>query len=189
MFIQDGTGKGYYTQVDQYNRFQTLSITRSNISFHSSNSDSYSIILHHTTINADTPEYIGYLKYLGEKRLFLDSILISSEGNNDQMTSISFIKNPIVSNGIERTPINLNFASSKLLNADIYDSNDTTSMIDVEGGIIFSTIRLKGPTTQYVNLHDSIILEYGNTIAFKCKTENPNILIRINIYAYERTID
>ena len=162
--ITDGTGRGNSAAVDGTNRVLTRSISEDIFQNAAEESEAYFLgtplinltgssesALYIITNNEDSPLVLGNFFFVAE----------STTGGSPNMFRVSWYKNPTsISGGATVAPLNQNFGSSKVLNANAqYGAQGST----VTGGSNVATLSF--PIGQFNDIPANLILEKGSSFA------------------------
>ena len=121
MQLEDGTGFGYKTKVDNTNRAKTRSITEPGSSEAASNGDGYIITSGLVTLTSANESAVLWFQNEDEEPLFMDDILFVATASSGGGSNSCIIRTKVTPTGLgsgtgnPATSINSNFGSSKTL--------------------------------------------------------------------------
>lgn len=185
--IADGTGKGYKAKVSVKNRLSVDSVNVEEVTHISSTEGgSYQFHFERTFLAANTFETVGHIVYTGEYKLQISSMTTSREDvalSPDGQAVVEIMSNvDYTSGGALTAPININLASSNILEATVY-SGTTTLVIDTT-----DEVEILDVAFQNVHTHEfkgALILAKGDKIGIIGKSKNIGDLLHTIIFAYE----
>jgi hypothetical protein len=186
-YIEDGTGKGFKAKVSSQNHLQVDSVSVEEITHISSTEGgAYTLHMGRAVAAAATTEEIGHFTYNGDYKLQVDSLIISREDvalNTAGQAVVSVVTNTTHSSGgAIATPTNMNLASTSQLDAVVH-SGSVTLVTDNTNSVIIADVAFRD--TYDFHLDGSLILNKGDTMAFRGKSKNIGDTIHIVLTVYE----
>lgn len=180
MQVQDGSGRGYWAKVDEFNRLYTDSVQVSEIENISvENASSYSITTDNYEFNSTNEHPWLYVENRETKvNLFFDSIIYSYNGGNDshnRTLTKRVYRNPPAptDNYMSLDGINLNFGSVRAadINAYSWDGGLTDGMdVDLSNSTNTLTSTVQAGTLVLSDVK-GLILPYGTSVLISFKPE------------------
>ncbi len=162
--ITDGTGKGNKAGVNANNRLLTRTINENLFLYGAEEGDAFFIgapIINLTTANESA---ILFIKNNEDEPLILGQFFITAEattGGAPNMIRVNWYKNPTsISSGTATFPLNQNFGSSKVLDADIEYGAEGSA---VTGGSLAATLTF--PIGVSNTIDANLVLEKGSSVA------------------------
>ena len=177
--IKDGTGFSYAAKVNSSGRLFVSSRVNDRIYYESRDAGKAFIVQFELTQAVDgVVAGAGYLQYTGTDRLNIKQVTFTTE--DAAMTRFGIWKNPTVSGGVVKTPVNLNFSSNNTPDALCKHDDDGTT-VTITGGSSLYTFRLNGPSSHVVDLYDAVILGTADILGIRAAAASATSKIRVNI--------
>jgi len=186
--ILDGKGKGYQVGVSSDNRLYVSSRSNDRIYYVSRDAElAFSVNWPLVQRVGGVTEGLGYLKYTGSKKLYLNTVVCSTEEPGTGMTKFGFWLGSTVSGGVSRNPININQGSNNTVSSlDCYcDEDGSGTPVSITLGSTFHTIRLSGINTYEIGFCDAVILGTNDVFAIKCAAATTGTKVRATVVFYE----
>ena len=163
MKIEDGTGGGNFTKVDDKNRVKTFAITENEEKDLNRTGKTWTLYLNQTA--AGVGDYIFYLKNNQASELaIVDIQAIAGAATTLYLDKVTGI--PSYAGGADITPVNRNLGSSLVPTATIKEDSNTTGLT-AEGDAI-TMQRCAVADTQYIQeIPTDIIIPQGQAIAMR----------------------
>lgn len=191
-FIQDGTGFGYRAKVSEENRLfvdskDTSAATRSAMDGDLFNFNTGIIVL--TSANTSGLYYFKNNEPTAEMIITRTFYNVGSSTGGSGYLVTDIIRDPtagtLITGGTNVDPVNLNFGSSKVLNADSLKGAEGLTVTD--GDTALSTL-VPNPETRVVIPLDSAVLTPGSSVAIVCTPPagNTNMPIQVGFQMYKR---
>ena len=180
--IKDGTGNGFRAEVDNKNRLRTLSVIETGGTTAALIGDLYNVNTETISLTSASASSILYIKNTNLSPWVVDRVFynagISTGGSGDFLAEV--IANPtagtLISAGTAITPHNLNFGSSKSLDATALKGAEGSTITD--GAVRVSTI-IPASGSRVLISFDAIILEAGSSLAIKITPQTGNTAMNI----------
>lgn len=178
--IQDGSGKGYWAKVDQFNRLHTAGTNRTEIEYVSiNNGDAYSVTTTNYTFNSTNEHPWLYIKNQESNLvMFFDSIIYSYNGgdtNHNRTLIKRLYRNPPepTANYESLNLNNLNFGSVRVADSLAYawDGGASDGMdIDLSNSRNTLTSTVQAGTLVLSDV-EGMVLPYGTSVLVSFKPE------------------
>ncbi len=177
-FIKDGTGQGYLAGVDETNRIQTRSVSKSEDKEATENGDSFNINSGLITLTSDGESGVLYLKNNDTEKIHVTAIVAilgpSTDGSSTDTTRVRIYKNPTTGTLISGatavdTNSNRNFSSSKTLTVDAYKGAEGSTITD---GIVHIESLINPGSRVFFGIDE--FLDKGNSIAVSYEPNDSN---------------
>lgn len=126
--IEDGSGKGFSTKVDETNRLSVRGITESEFDKATRSGNAYNVNTLFYSITGATEQPIIYLKNNEDDIITLAAWFIGTSGSTSSNGILKMYTNPtsgtIITGGADVTPVNRLIGSSNQLQADVKKGGD-----------------------------------------------------------------
>ena len=195
MRIEDGTGKGYESKVDNNNRLHVDSVGRSQSEQAALNSLNFNIVTSAITLTSANESGVFYFKSDESKPFVIKEILVilgNSTGGSGAGT-IELIKNPTAGTLISTataitTSQNRDFGSSRELSGDIYEGAEARTVTD---GTTFASTARTDFSSPVVFDAAPIILRKGSSIAvtYQPPSGNTSQIVRVAVVGFVESSD
>jgi len=161
---------------------QTVCNTTSRLSFVSrNNAGAYSIYGRRNFTASATNEGILFLEYLGNKKFFINEIIVSGVGTANKVEL--FVGATYTSGGTKSVPLNMNRAEPSVLEMTAYTGE--TDLVVTSGDLEVVDVRF-ATDTKSIKFDGSLILTYGKNLYLKGEVANhATDKIRIMVLGYE----
>lgn len=181
--IKDGTGKGYFTKVDQNNRLWVYATIRDEIAFQSEyNQTAFLVYGKRDFTAADTNQGILHLTYNGSGTLHIGKIIIST--SSDLCKAELYVGTTYASGGTVFAPINMNRISNKSSETTVYNGVGNNLSFNYSSEHELWDVRLSKNTFTY-DFNGGLILGNGNSIGIFGEVASIGDKIRTSVYYYE----
>ena len=180
--IVDGKGTGKKAGVNSVNRLDVSAATEDRMFYASRDfKTAFSVYGRRNFVSAETNENILYMKYIGDKNLFIKDIIFSS---NSSAAKVEVYFDPTsVSGGTEIIPLNMNRGSAITSETTCLTGTSDLSAT-VNSAKEFFDVRLNNETYT-MDFHSSLILPKNSSILILGEVAEIGDKIRTMIYYYE----
>jgi hypothetical protein len=181
LILKDGTGKGYNAKVSADNRVLTESVTLSKAADVSENDGkTFSVVTGNFVSVTSGESAILYMKYTGEKKLFIETIRTCGTGVQKWLLYKGTNAGTIVSNATAAVSTNMNFTSNNVPQFTAYKGADGNTE---SGGSVFENwINNGGHSIEDFN--DALILGKNDTLCLTC-TAAASIDVCVRLLCFE----
>lgn len=163
--IQDGTGKGYFAKVNQFNQLTTSAITEPEDKFR--NKDGYQWSLSFTVTPVGAGDYFFYLTNTGDNDISITDFRFSS-ASAEVIYIDAVTGTPSYTSGTALTPQPKNLGSNREASITCYQDTDTTGLTK-EGELFF--VSMSGANDfEQLRTSANVIIPKGTALALRAIT-------------------
>lgn len=181
MQIEDGAGSGRKLKINNQNRAQTQSVTRNAEESASLDGDLYLCGSGPVSLTSGNESAVFYLKNNEDRDLIIKNFTLTSSemtGAANGVFLLRLYKNPDgISGGTDIAPSNVNFGSSRVLDAD--------SQFGAEGSTITNGV-LSGstymPQKSFVSSGLSWVMPKGSSFCISVQPDASNTSVNVNVF-------